>query len=464
LIQTIFLRIGIPFIVFLFLLNFTASAQEAEWETLFDGSSFDNFTQLNGSAEYRIEDGAMVGISKRKTPNSFMATKKLYTDFILEFEVKVDNGLNSGVQFRSNSFPNFIKGRVHGYQCEIETSPRKWAGGIYDEARNGWLYPLTLNPKGQQAFITGQWNQYRIEAIGNEIRSYVNEIQCANLVDPTTAKGFIAFQVHSIGKPEDEGKKVRWKNIRLLTKDLEKYRNPVYDYAPEVSNLKNTLTKNEIRKGWRLLWDGESTQGWRGAKLNSFPSKGWEINDGVLKVLASDGTEARNGGDIVTLEEFSNFELSVDFMITPGANSGIKYFVDTELNKGSGSAIGLEFQVLDDRRHPDAKEGKNGNRTVGSLYDLIRAENLTTGGRGKNFKGTNTWNNARIVVKGGKVEHWLNHVKVVEYDRFSQAFLALIEKSKYEIWENFGRLPKGLILLQDHGDEVAYKNIKLREF
>ena len=164
---------------------------------------------------------------------------------------------------------------------------------------------------------------------------------------------------------------MRWKNIRILTKNLEKYRNPVHDYAPEVSNLKNTLTKNEIRKGWRLLWDGQSTQGWRGAKLKSFPSKGWEINDGVLKVLASDGTEARNGGDIVTLEEFSNFELSVDFMITPAANSGIKYFVNTELNKGSGSAIGPEFQLLDDKRHPDAKQGKNGNRTVGSLYDLI---------------------------------------------------------------------------------------------
>ena len=134
------------------------------------------------------------------------------------------------------------------------------------------------------------------------------------------------------------------------------------------------------------------------------------------------------------------------------------------MNKGSGSAIGPEFQLLDDKRHPDAKQGKNGNRTVGSLYDLIRAENLTTGGRGKNFKGTNTWNNARIVVKGGKVEHWLNHVKVVEYDRFSQAFLALIEKSKYEIWENFGRILKGQILLQELGDEVAFKNIKIREF
>ncbi len=406
----------------------------------------------------------MVGVSRAKTPNSFMATKKKYSDFILEFEVKVDFGLNSGVQFRSNSFPDFKKGRVHGYQCEIETSPRKWAGGIYDEARRGWLYPLTINPKGQEAFVNGTWNHYRIEAIGNEIRTYVNGIMCANLVDPLTAEGFIAFQVHSIRNKEDEGKIVRWKNINILTENLTDYRHPVADYAPEISYLENQLSESEKRKGWRLLWDGTSTAGWRSAKGDQFPSKGWNMNDGVLSVESSDGAESRNGGDIVTQNLFDNFELSVDFKLTEGANSGIKYFVDPELNKMQGSAIGLEFQILDDRKHPDAKQGKNGNRTVGSLYDLIRAENLTTGPRGKNFKGVNQWNNARIVVRNGHVEHWLNHVKVVEFDRFSQTFKALVEKSKYEKWDNFGRLPQGNILLQDHGDKVSFKNIKIREF
>ena len=187
------------------------------------------------------------------------------------------------------------------------------------------------------------------------------------------------------------------------------------------------------------------------------------MNDGILTVLSSGGAESANGGDIVTEDTFSDFELSVDFKISEGANSGIKYFVDSELNKGEGSAIGMEFQVLDDKAHPDATQGKNGNRTVGSLYDLIRAEN-TASSRGKNFKGVGKWNNARIVVKGGHVEHWLNQIKVVEFDRFSQMFKALVEKSKYEKWENFGRIPEGLILLQDHGDEVSFKNIKIREF
>lgn len=445
-------------------LNLSLVLAQDGWETLFNGKDFSNFEQLNGEATYKVENGEMVGISKMNTPNSFMATKQKYGDFILEFEVLVENGLNSGVQFRSISSPDYRKGRVHGYQCEIETSARKWAGGVYDEARRGWLYPLTRNPKGRNAFVPGQWNHYRIEAIGANIRTWINDVQCANLVDDMTAEGFIAFQVHGIRNQAQEGKTVRWKNIKIKTTDLANARKGVAKNAPEISYLNNQLTEAEQRTGWRFLWDGKTTTGWRGAKLDHFPEKGWEMKDGMLTVLASDGGEARNGGDIITTKLYSDFELSVDFKITEGANSGIKYFVDPNLNKGTGSAIGLEFQILDDKKHPDAKQGKNGNRTVGSLYDIIRAENSDSGYLGKNFRGVGKWNNARIVVKGGKVEHWLNQIKVVEFDRFSQMFKALIEKSKYEKWENFGRWPAGSILLQDHGNKVHFRSIKIREF
>lgn len=443
------------------LFSATICAQDG-WEMLFNGKDFSNFEQLNGKAIYKVENGEMVGISVPNTPNSFLATKKTYGDFILEFEVLAENGLNSGVQFRSLSTPEYKNGRVHGYQCEIETSSRKWAGGVYEEGRRAWLYPLTRNKKARHAFVTGEWNHYRIEAIGSHIRTWVNNIMCVNLLDDMTLEGFIAFQVHSIRK-ELEGKTVRWKNVRIKTTDLEAARKSVDKSIPEISNLDNRLTEDEKRKGWRLLWDGKTTKGWRGAKLDHFPSYGWVLEDGMLTVLPSGGLESRHGGDVVTIDTYSNFELSVDFKITEGANSGIKYFVDPELNKGEGSAIGLEFQILDDERHPDGKQGKNGNRTVASLYDLIRAESFTSV-RGKNFKGVGQWNNARIVVKGGHVEHWLNHVKVVEYDRFSQLFAALVEKSKYEKWENFGRIPEGHILLQDHGDGVSFRNIKIREF
>ena len=144
--------------------------------------------------------------------------------------------------------------------------------------------------------------------------------------------------------------------------------------AASVAALKpNTLTKQEQANGWKLLWDGKTTNGWRGAKLDKFPEKGWVIEDGVLKVLKSAGAESANGGDIVTTSQYSNFILKVDFKITAGANSGIKYFVNPDLNKGEGSAIGCEFQILDDNLHPDAKLGVKGNRKLGSLYEIGRA-------------------------------------------------------------------------------------------
>ena len=218
----------------------------------------------------------------------------------------------------------------------------------------------------------------------------------------------------------------------------------------------NTLTKQEQANGWKLLWDGKTTNGWRGAKLDKFPEKGWVIEDGVLKVLKSAGAESANGGDIVTTSQYSNFILKVDFKITAGANSGIKYFVNPDLNKGEGSAIGCEFQILDDNLHPDAKLGVKGNRKLGSLYDLIPAPD------DKPFK-FNEWNTAMVIVQGNHVEHWLNGVKLIEYNRNCQMWNALVAYSKYRNWPNFGNAISGNILLQDHGDEVWFKNIKIKE-
>ncbi len=182
-------------------------AQE-KWEPLFNGKNLNGWKKVNGKAEYKIVDGAIVGISKMNTPNTFLATNKNYDNFILEFDFKVDDGLNSGVQFRSQSLKDYQNGRVHGYQFEIDPAARAWTGGIYDEARRGWLYPMTVNPSARTAFKNGQWNKARIEAIGNSIRTWVNGIPCANIWDDMTPSGFIALQVHSIGDKEQEGKTV----------------------------------------------------------------------------------------------------------------------------------------------------------------------------------------------------------------------------------------------------------------
>jgi len=295
---------------------------------------------------------------------------------------------------------------------------------------------------------------YRIEAIGDTLKTWINGVPASNLVDDQTASGFIGLQVHSINSDQKEGTEIIWKNIRILTDSLDNYaqKSPL-----PLVDQKNQLTKNESDQGWKMLWDGETTEGWKSARSDSFPEKGWVIENGVLTVLHSGGEESTAGGDIVTTEKYSNFELMLDFKLTEGANSGIKYYVDTELNQGPGSSIGLEYQILDDEKHPDAKLGNHeGSRTVASLYDLIQAD------VNKPIHPIGEWNTAHIISKNNQVEHYLNGAKVLEYERKSDTYRKLVSESKYVTWPNFGELDSGQILLQDHGDRVSFKNVKIK--
>lgn len=432
------------------------------WQKLFNGKDLAGFKQLNGEAPYRVEEGCLIGKSVSGQPNSFLATELEYGDFILEFEVMCDPSLNSGVQFRSESLPDYQNGRVHGYQCEIDPSDRAWSGGVYDEARRGWLVPLTGNDAGRAAYKKDGWNNYRIEAIGNNIRIWLNGVNTANLYDNETPKGLIAFQVHGIGKDmSKEGKEIKWRNIRIKTENLEAERMQG-TLATEVNCIPNTLTDAEKADGWKLLFNGTNTDGWRGAGKEAFPDRGWKVENGTLTVMKTTEADQR-GGDIVTNDQYGAFELSFEFKLTPGANSGVKYLIQ-ESQKNKGFVIGQEYQVLDDKLHPDAVKYTTfpGSRTAASLYDIIKAEN-------KRFNGVDQWNQGTVkVLANGQVEHWLNGFKTLEYDRNSDAFRELVKGSKfagkeYAEFGNFGEAPAGHILLQDHSDEVAYRSIKIKE-
>ncbi len=430
-------------------------AQPKGWQKLFNGKDLTGFKQLNGKAKYEVVNGELVGTTVPIEPNSFLTTEKDYGDFVLEYELKVDTSMNSGVQIRSHSTADYNNGRVHGYQVEIDPSARQWSGGIYDEAGRGWLYNLENNPEGKKAFKNNQWNKYRVEAIGNTIRTWINGIPTAHLVDDKDPSGFIAFQVHGIGAKATAGKQVRWKNIFIKTENLKP---APYDKIFVVNTIPNYLSPQEAKNNYKLLWDGKTTNGWKGAYKSEFPTKGWEMNDGVLNVQKSTGAESDNGGDIVSLNKYGAFELKFDFKLTEGANSGVKYFV-TESENNKGSAIGIEYQVLDDDKHPDAKMGRDGNRTLASAYDLKASTKIPA-----SRKKIGEWNQGVIkVYPDNRVEHWLNGYKVLEYVRGSAEFNDLVSKSKFKERPNFGMADKGRILIQDHGDHVSYRSIKIRE-
>ncbi len=447
-------------IVLIFLLSLCSlSAQKREWKPLFNEQDLEGWKILGGDGMYEIKGNEIVGLTKGRA-NTFLATENTYGDFILELEVWVDFRMNSGIQFRSAQNES---GRVFGYQAEIDPSVRAYSGGLYDEGRRDWLYPLSLNDKGRRAFKGGKWNKYRIEAYGTSLRIWVNDICTAYVEDDASASGFIALQVHGVGSEEEEGRKVKWRNINILTSGVKKELKKVPETIYQLNLLKNKLTRAEKRLGWKLLWNGKDASGWRKVHGNKFPSSRWAIANGELSVLSSDKEGNSDGLDLISNKQYSSFELSWQYKLTEGANSGVKYLVNEKLNP-EGGAIGLEFQLLDNNKHPDAKNGRNGNRTQSSLYDLIPAENLSYAGMEKRFlKGIGQWNHARIVVNGNHVEHWLNGFKVVEYERNTDAFNSMVRKSKYKDWENFGNEKKGHIVLQDHGNQVSFRSIKIRK-
>lgn len=212
-----------------------------------------------------------------------------------------------------------------------------------------------------------------------------------------------------------------------------------------------TLSAAERAAGWKLLFDGTTTKGWRGFKKTGFPAAGWSVDAGRLKHAASGGSPSRDSGDIITVDTFNDFDLRFEWIVAPGANSGIKYLVTEERD----GPIAHEYQVIDDAKHPDALIGPH--RATAALYDVIAAP------ASKILKPAGQRNEGRIVVQGNHVEHWLNGAKVIEYELGSAALKAAKAKSKFKDVAGWEDKLKGHILLQDHGDEVSFQNLKIRE-
>lgn len=459
------------------LASLTASTVLAQdgWVDLFNGTNLDGWEEHSGTAKYSVENGELIGESVAGSGNSFLCTTRAYKNFELELEYNCDNLLNSGVQIRSECYPeattNVIDGktfhytpdRIHGYQCEIDMDAaraRMWTAGIYDEARRGWLMPpdgekgakgMAFSEQGRKVSKVGEWNKLRIVADGSSIKTWLNGVARSDIHDSVSPEGVIALQVHGVGQVESKvGLKVRFRNIRIH----------------ELTGANNKLTKQEKADGWQLLWDGKTTDGWRSPKSDSFPTKSWMITNGELSVVSSGNAEAQAGGDIITKERYANFDLQADFKTTYGCNSGIKIFVQPNISPVNpktgekaavGSAIGMEYQILDDDHHPDAKLGHDGDRRLGALYDLIPVKYA------KHVNPMGEWNHAFIRSQGQHVEFWLNGFKLLEFERGSPEFRAAVAASKFKNIPDFGEWADGHILLQEHGSTVYFRNVKLRE-
>ncbi|MCW5554158.1 MAG: DUF1080 domain-containing protein [Verrucomicrobiae bacterium] len=380
----------------------------AEFQPVFNGQSLAGWVQRGGQADYRVEDGCIVGTTVVGTPNSFLCTEKDYGDFVLELEVKSDPQLNSGIQFRSEhfarptTFQHGVKtitipaGRVHGYQAEVDSNPnRRWSGGIYDEGRRAWLQNLTDQPAAQAAFKFGEWNHYRIACAGASLRTWVNGVPVADYLDATTLSGFIGLQVHSSKRADLQ---VRFQNLKV--QDLG-------------------------RSEWKPLWDGKTLNGWR------IIGKGdWRISDGMIH--ATHSKDDQEFGHLVTDKVYSDFVVRLKYKAIKG-NSGFYFRIE---EKGFSGVSGFQAEI-------DAE------KDAGGLYE--------TNGR--------AWVSQP---KPEDVQKWFRPQEWNVMTVFAQGRRLAVDVNGYrtaELFDDPGRT-EGRLALQVHGGqdcELFFKDIEILE-
>lgn len=341
------------------------------WIELFDGETLKGWSQVNGDAPYVVLDGVIRGTNVLDSPNSFLASDEVYSDFVLEFESRSIGEANSGVQFRTELAPGTWSGVV-GYQLDIDPSPRKWTGGLYHEGVHVWRHSMARNPACQAAYMHGEWNTYRIEAVGPVIATWVNDIPCAHMVGDHHRTGFVALQVHAINEEEKyRGNFTEWRKVRLLD-------------TPETNDLWLTQ-RADLIEGWldNQLSDSEAEKGWR-----------------LFDISNESATLDVGSGD---------FEIVMDVRLDNDADGQLEYeFAE------SGDACSGSYKILNDA---SLGEGRSASSLMGSYPDKYAAENLSEPGRPKRVYSSERWNRVRIVVDEDRIQHWLNSVKVVDYPR-----------------------------------------------
>ena len=375
-------------------------AAEEGFVSIFNGKDLSGWEVLQGTADYSVVDGSIVGTTADGSPNSFLCSKKHYFDFDLRFEVKLDNDeLNSGCQIRSNASVDYRSGLVHGYQVEIE--PGGTAGFIYDEGRRGWLSHKRSDPAKNAAYKRGQWNAYRVVCRGDTIKTWVNDVPIADIVDGQTHSGFIGLQVHSV--PGDPKWKVRWKNIRIREFPVE----------------------------MQALVDGKSL-------TNIVTTGNWiPQGEGLLLLVPRPGESgwARWSSYLWAKKRYGNFLCSFDFKYQKGGNSGFYFHVG---DKNNPVNTGIEIQINDVHGWPEPIS----HHELGGV--------LLTRGPAKNMaKPAGEWNTMVVSCEGGHLKVWVNDV--------------LVQNMFLDQTVVNGRPAKGYLGFQDHGLAFELRHIKIKE-
>ena len=441
-------------VVSFLLMPLISNAQNDNWEILFNGKDLSGWRELNGKHIWEVSDGMIVGTTVPGEPNGFLCTEKQFGDFVLELEVSIDTLMNnSGIQFRSLSYPEYNNSRLHGYQMEVDPKSQQWSGAIYEEGGNrGWIYTGDqLSEAAKKAFKRDnkdgfEWNKYRIECVGTTIRTWINDIPAAHLIDEKFLRGMIGLQLHANQANDPVGSyKVRFRNIRIQTGN---FKTSPFDNTFVVNLIPNNLSSQEELNGYSLLWDGKSLQNWIGSNGSTISKNDWLIGDEELVSLKRIDPGTDNYANIRSRSQYGAFELKFDFKLSDGAKGGIKYLADESEEKSLIVSVG--YGINDNHLTLTNKQVEN------SLANVLDSKKIYS-----SLKRPNEWNQALIKVSGNdNVEYWVNGNKILDYELESEKTKDLTLKNKYSKLV----LPsKGHILLENNGSVVSYRSIKIKE-